>query len=36
MSLSFGKQVHQSVNNDFEIIEDAGICGLKYPEFRVF
>jgi tRNA nucleotidyltransferase (CCA-adding enzyme) len=36
MSCSLGKQVHQSVNEGFEIIEDAGICRLKYPDFRVF
>ncbi len=36
MSCSLGKQVHQSVNEGFEIIEDAGICRLKDPDFRVF
>ncbi len=36
MSCSLGKQVHQSVNEGFEIIENAGICRLKDPDFRVF
>jgi tRNA nucleotidyltransferase (CCA-adding enzyme) len=36
ISCSLGKQVHQSVNEGFEIIEDAGICRLKDPDFRVF
>ncbi len=36
MSCSLGKQVHQSVNEGFEIIENAGICSLKDPDFRVF
>ena len=36
MSCSLGKQVHQSVNEGFEIIEDAGICRLKDSDFRVF
>lgn len=35
-SCSLGKQVHQSVNEGFDIIEDAGICRLKDPDFRVF
>jgi tRNA nucleotidyltransferase (CCA-adding enzyme) len=36
MSCSLGKQVHQSVNEGFEIIEDSRICRLKDPDFRVF
>lgn len=36
MSCSLGKQVHQSVERGFEIIEDVGICRLKDPDFRVF
>ncbi|HWQ48059.1 MAG TPA: hypothetical protein VN414_03755 [Methanosarcina sp.] len=36
MSYSLGKQVYQSVNEGFEIIEDAGIYGLENPDFRVF
>ncbi|WP_292390160.1 CCA tRNA nucleotidyltransferase [Methanosarcina sp. UBA5] len=36
MSCSLGKQVHQSVNEGFEIIENAGICRLEDPNFRVF
>lgn len=36
MTCSLGKQVHQSVNEGFEIIKDAGICRLKDPDFRVF
>lgn len=35
-SCSLGKQVHQSVNESFEIIENARICRLKDPDFRVF
>lgn len=33
---SLGKQVHQSVSEGFEVIEDAEICRLKDPDFRVF
>jgi tRNA nucleotidyltransferase (CCA-adding enzyme) len=36
MSCSLGKQVHQSVNEGFEIIEYTEICRLKDPDFRVF
>jgi len=36
MSCSLGKQVHQSVNEGFEIIENAEICRLKDPNFRIF
>jgi tRNA nucleotidyltransferase (CCA-adding enzyme) len=36
MSCSLGKQVHESVNEGFEIIEDAGICRLTDSDFRVF
>lgn len=36
MSCSLGKQVHQSVNEGFEIIEDSRICRLKDPDFRIF
>jgi len=36
MSCSLGKQVHQSVNEGFEIIEDAGICRLKDSDFKIF
>ncbi len=36
MSCSLGKQVHQSVNEGFEIIENAEICRLKESDFRVF
>jgi tRNA nucleotidyltransferase (CCA-adding enzyme) len=36
MSCSLGKQVHQRVNEGFEIIENAGICRLKDPDFRIF
>jgi hypothetical protein len=36
MSYSLGKQVHQSVNEGFEIIENAGTHKLKDPDFRVF
>lgn len=36
INCSLGKQVHQSVNEGFEIIKDAGICRLKDPDFRVF
>ncbi len=36
INCSLGKQVHQSVNEGFEIIKDAGICRLKDPNFRVF
>lgn len=33
---SLGKQVHQSVSKGFEVIEDAEICRLKDPDFRIF
>ncbi|HWQ49329.1 MAG TPA: CCA tRNA nucleotidyltransferase [Methanosarcina sp.] len=36
MTCSLGKQVHQSVKEGFEIIENAGVCRLKNPDFRVF
>ncbi|MCC4768617.1 CCA tRNA nucleotidyltransferase [Methanosarcina sp. DH1] len=36
MNCSLGKQVHQSVNEGFEIIENAEICRLKNPNFRIF
>ena len=36
MTCSLGKQVHQSVEKVFEIIEDVGICRLKDSDFRVF
>jgi tRNA nucleotidyltransferase (CCA-adding enzyme) len=36
MSCSLGKQVHQSVNEGFKIIENTGICRLKDPDFRIF
>jgi len=36
MSCSLGKQVHQSVNEGFEVIENAEMCRLKEFDFRVF
>lgn len=36
MTCSLGKQVHQSVNEGFEIIENSGVCRLKDYGFRVF
>lgn len=36
MSCSLGKQVHQSVNEGFEIIENAEICKLRDSDFRAF
>ncbi|MCO5382796.1 MAG: hypothetical protein NHB15_12460 [Methanosarcina barkeri] len=36
MHCSLGKQVHQSVNEGFELIENTGICRLKDTDFRVF
>jgi tRNA nucleotidyltransferase (CCA-adding enzyme) len=36
INCSLGKQVHQSVNKGFEIIEDTEICRLDDFEFRVF
>lgn len=36
MTCSLGKQVHQSVNEGFEIIENAEIFRLKDTDFRVF
>ncbi|HII90669.1 MAG TPA: CCA tRNA nucleotidyltransferase [Methanosarcina sp.] len=33
---SLGKQVHQSVSEGFEIIENAEICRLKDSDFRIF
>ncbi|MCC4771525.1 CCA tRNA nucleotidyltransferase [Methanosarcina sp. DH2] len=33
---SLGKQVHQSVSEGFEVVENAEICRLKDPDFRVF
>jgi len=36
VNCSLGKQVHQSVSEGFEVIEDAEICRLKDQDFRVF
>ncbi len=36
VNCSLGKQVHQSVSEGFEVIEDAEVCRLKDPDFRVF
>ena len=36
MNCSLGKHVHQSVNEGFEIIENAEICRLKDLDFRIF
>jgi tRNA nucleotidyltransferase (CCA-adding enzyme) len=36
MHCSVGKHVCQSVNEAFEIIENAEICRLKDPDFRIF
>jgi len=36
MQCSVGKHVCQSLNEAFEIIENAEICRLKDPDFRVF
>jgi tRNA nucleotidyltransferase (CCA-adding enzyme) len=36
LNCSLGKQVHQRVSEGFEVLEDAEICRLKNPDFRVF
>jgi tRNA nucleotidyltransferase (CCA-adding enzyme) len=36
INCSLGKQVHQSVSEGFEVIENAEICRLKDLDFRVF
>jgi tRNA nucleotidyltransferase (CCA-adding enzyme) len=36
INCSLGKQVHQSVNEGFEVIEKAEICRLKDFDFRIF
>ena len=36
ITCSLGKQVHQSVNEGFEVIENAEICRLEDFDFRVF
>lgn len=36
LNASLGKQVQNSVKKGFEVIEDAEICRLKDPDFRVF
>ncbi|AKB39812.1 CCA tRNA nucleotidyltransferase [Methanosarcina mazei] len=36
LNCSLGKQVYQSVNKGFEVIENAEICRLKDQDFRVF
>jgi tRNA nucleotidyltransferase (CCA-adding enzyme) len=36
VNCSLGKQVHQSVNEGFEVIENAEICKLTDFDFRVF
>jgi tRNA nucleotidyltransferase (CCA-adding enzyme) len=33
---SLGKHVQESINNGFEILDDAEICKLKAPGFKVF
>jgi tRNA nucleotidyltransferase (CCA-adding enzyme) len=33
---SLEKHVQKSVKHGFEVLEDAGICRLKDPDFRVF
>ncbi|MCQ1536196.1 CCA tRNA nucleotidyltransferase [Methanosarcina sp. KYL-1] len=33
---SLGKHIQKSVKEGFEVLEDAGICRLKDPDFRVF
>jgi len=36
INCSLGKHVHQSMNEGFEIIENAEICRLKDLDFRIF
>ena len=36
INCSLGKHIHQSVNEGFEIIENAEICRLKDLDFRIF
>ncbi|WP_292390189.1 hypothetical protein [Methanosarcina sp. UBA5] len=36
MTCSLGKQMHKSVNEGFEIIENAGICRLEDTDFKIF